>query len=124
MSQTDGDELTPEQKAALQAFLANKMAQPPESTSMDDSDLADIEREVTQAIAADPRAAYLLLISVAQAWGQCLYDLGFSLDAVDENHAAMDQTFGFVPAPIRTAVKTYAFIGHQIGSGAIPSSDE
>jgi hypothetical protein len=124
VSQPDGDTLTPEQKAALQAFLAHRMAQPPEGTSMDDRDLADIEREVTQAIAADPRSAYLLLISVAQAWGQCLYDLGFSLDTLDENNAAMDETFGFVSEALHTAVKTYAFIGHQIGSGAIPSPDE
>ncbi len=36
----------------------------------------------------------------------------------------MDDTFAFVPAPIRTVVKTYTLIGHQIGSGTIPSRDD
>lgn len=89
---------------------------------MDDDGLVAVEQEVTQSIADDPRAAYLLLIGVAQAWGQSLYDLGLGLDTLDENNAAMDEAFAFVPAPIRTAVKTYAFIGHQVASGILPGN--
>jgi hypothetical protein len=91
---------------------------------MEDRDLPDVEQGVTQSIAADPRATYLLLISVAQAWGGCLHDLSFGLDTLDENHTALDDTFDFVPEPIRAAVKTYTLIGYQIAAGTLPGIDD